>query len=206
MTRAERVLSAVVIAAGAWLPACLSGPQPERSVVFVVSAPEAETIRVLAREQDRQVQSCAETHTCHRAHYLRALAALYEDRQLAVRHFRAAVSDAPTGPYAASSRAWIRLLEGRGVVAEDEGELTQAMERVVREVIEREAGARSAAARRHEPRTGDVGDGDRQSVQALRRQLRERDKKIDELMQQIEALMRVDQEVKDRLRPGRSAD
>lgn len=199
-------LAAFTLSAGLLLPACTSGPQPERTAFFPVAQPEAEAVRVLAREQDRQVQSCTATHSCHRAHYVRALAALYEDRRLAVQHFQAAISDAPSGPYAASSRAWIRLLDDGRASSDGGSGLIQAIERVVREVVEREAGARLGAARRVDPRTAQVGDRDLQSVQALKRQLKEREKKIDELTQQIEALMRVDQEVKDRIRPDRSAD
>lgn len=206
MRLGNSLLAAFVLSAGLLLPACTAGPQPERMAFFPVAQSEAEAVRALAREQDRQVQSCAATHACHRAHFVRALAALYEDRRLAVQHFQAALSDAPSGPYAASSRTWIRLLEDDRTPSEDATELIQAMERVVREVVEREAGAKSGAARRLDIKVTEGGDKDTQSVQALKRQLKEREKKIDELTQQIEALMRVDQEVKDQVRPGRSAD
>ena len=41
------------------------------------------------------------------------------------------------------------------------------------------------------------------SVQALQKQLSERDKKIDELSSQLEALKRIDQEMRDKVRPIR---
>ena len=41
------------------------------------------------------------------------------------------------------------------------------------------------------------------NVQALQKQLSERDKKIDELSSQLEALKRIDQEMRDKVRPIR---
>jgi predicted RNase H-like nuclease (RuvC/YqgF family) len=41
------------------------------------------------------------------------------------------------------------------------------------------------------------------SVQALQKQLSERDKKIDELTSQLEALKRIDQEMREKVRPIR---
>jgi len=115
---------------------------------------------------------------------------------VAVKHFRAAASAAPSGPYAESSRLWIRLLEENRSGPGRDADLLHAAERVVREVLEREAAVRTAV--------GKQEDG--QAVHELKRQLKEREKKIDELTNQIDALMRVDQEVKDRIKPSRPAD
>jgi hypothetical protein len=175
------------------LPACKSAPPvPAASPVFFnVARQEAAAVHAVAREQERQIQTCATPRACDRAHYLRALAALYEDRAVAVKHFRA-VSVAQAGPYAESSRAWIRLLAEDRSAALHDPDLVQAAERAVRDVLEREA----AAGKQEESQT----------VHALRQQVKEQDKRIHELTQQIDALKRVDEEVKERIKPGRSAD
>jgi uncharacterized protein (DUF342 family) len=48
--------------------------------------------------------------------------------------------------------------------------------------------------------------GDTARVQGLKRELKLREKKIDELTKQIEALTRVDQEVKERVKSSRPAN
>lgn len=177
-----RLPSAVALCAGLTLQACMSAPQPAASRAFFIAAPQdAEAVRAFAREQERQVQICAATQACDRAHYVRALAALYEDRNVAVKHFQAATSAAPAGPYATSSRHWIRLLEESRSASSQVPDLMHAVERVVREVLESKPG----------------------EALSLKRQLNEREKKIDELTQQIDALKRVDREVKDRIKPSR---
>jgi bacterioferritin (cytochrome b1) len=47
------------------------------------------------------------------------------------------------------------------------------------------------------------GNADVANVQALQKQLSERDKKIDELSSQLEALKRIDQEMREKVRPIR---
>lgn len=197
MSRHARVRFGTVLCAGLMLQACLSAPPPAATpAVFRTAPQDAEAVRGFAREQERQVRACPAVHACDRAHYVRALAALYEDRMVAVKHFRAAASAAPSGPYAESSRLWIRLLEENRSGPGRDADLLHAAERVVREVLEREAAVRTAV--------GKQEDG--QAVHELKRQLKEREKKIDELTNQIDALMRVDQEVKDRIKPSRPAD
>lgn len=195
MRQMVRSRIAVTLCLGLALQACISAPPPAGPAFFSVAQQEAAAVHVFAREQERQVQTCATARACDRAHYLRGLAALYEDRVVAVKHFRA-VSGAQAGPYADSSRAWVRLLtDGRRAPGHDP-DLVQAAERAVREVLEREAVTRTAGGRQEES----------QAVQALRHQLREQEKRIDELTRQIDALKRVDQEVKDQIKPGRPAE
>lgn len=182
MMRGFRLPPAVALCAGLTLQACMSAPQPAASRTFFMAAPQdAEAVHAFAREQERQIQMCAATQACDRVQYIRGLAALYEDQNVAVKHFQAATAAAPTGPYATSSRHWIRLLEESRSVSSQDPDLMRAVERVVREVLESNSG----------------------EALSLKRQLKEREKKIDELTQQIDALKRVDREVKDRTKPSR---
>ena len=69
----------------------------------------------------------------------------------------------------------------------------------MRDVLEQESASEALAARaavKTDPENAP-------RVQGLKRELKLREKKIDELTNQIEALKRVDQEVKERVRPGR---
>jgi hypothetical protein len=183
MSAGTRLLLGLASCAGLMMSACMLAPQRSVSPAFFTAAPQdSDTVQAFAREQERQVQICAAAHACDRAHYLRALAALYEDRQVAMTHFQAAAK-IPNGRYAASSLQWIRLLEDGKDGAQYQAALSQATERLVRDVIEREK--------------------DVQAIQSLKQELKVREKRIDELTQQIDALKRVDQEVKDRVKPSR---
>jgi hypothetical protein len=75
----------------------------------------------------------------------------------------------------------------------------QTLDQLQRELAERD--------RKGDPSSGkkDPGKGiaDGTSVQSLQKQLSERDKKIDELSSQLEALKRIDQEMREKVRPIR---
>jgi hypothetical protein len=200
-----RLPTGVALCVGLALPACLSSPLA--APWFFVAPPQnVAAVQAVIREQERQVQACAAARSCHRAHYMRGLAALYEDRAVAAEHFQAALAGAPDGPYAASSRSWLQVLDHGRREPGREGDLVSATERLVREVLEGEAAIRQASMRMPTARSSDAALRDAQAVQSLKRQLREREKHIDELTQQIDALKRVDQEVTDRVKPHRPAN
>jgi bacterioferritin (cytochrome b1) len=74
----------------------------------------------------------------------------------------------------------------------------QALDQLQRELAERD--------RKADPSMGKKdakGANDGTSIQSLQRQLAERDKKIDELSSQLEALKRIDQEMREKVRPIR---
>jgi type IV secretory pathway VirJ component len=195
MSAGTRLLLGLASCAGLMMSACMLTPHQSVSPAFFMAAPQdSDTVQAFAREQERQVQTCAAAHACDRAHYLRALAALYEDRQVAMMHFQAAAKT-PNGRYAASSLQWILLLENGKGGALDQAALSQAVERLVRDVIEYEIAIASQSA--------EARQRDAQAIQSLKQELKVREKRIDELTQQIDALKRVDQEVKDRVKPSR---
>ncbi len=196
MSRRTRLSRGAVLCAGCLLQACTSAPQPTASPAFLVAAPQdLSAVQAMAREQQRQAQTCAATRSCDRVHYARALAALYEDRAAAEKHFRAVVAYAPNGRYAAASLHWLRLLEQGSGASDRDPRLMQTVEQLVREVLEHETIALRAATRPPEPRAVET--------QALKQQLKEREKRIEELTEQIDALKRVDQEVKEQVQPSR---
>lgn len=172
---------------GCLLYACVSAPPPAVSPAFLVAAPQdLSALQALAREQRRQAQTCNAARSCDRVHYLQALVALYKDRADAEKHFQAVVADSPNGRYAASSLHWLRLLKEGPGKPDHEPKLIRTVERMVREVLECET-------------------EDTQAVQSLKQQLKAQEKKIEELTEQIDALKRVDQEVKEQVKPSRPA-
>lgn len=75
----------------------------------------------------------------------------------------------------------------------------QSFEALQRDLAERERKMEALANKREPPKVGvDTG-----TVQTLQKQLTERDKKIEELTSQLEALKRIDQEMRDKIRPIR---
>ncbi|MCS6897971.1 MAG: hypothetical protein NZM29_08365 [Nitrospira sp.] len=94
------------------------------------------------------------------------------------------------------------LLEGEAMVQqlrsskeEDRQMLEQMVEGLQRELADRE--------RKLESLTKKTEKTDSVSLQALQKQLAERDKKIEELAAQLEALKRIDQEMREKVRPIR---
>lgn len=74
---------------------------------------------------------------------------------------------------------------------------SQSLENLQRDLAERERKMDGAGGKKDPPRSStDTG-----AVLSLQKQLMDRDKKIDELTSQLEALKRIDQETRDKIRP-----
>jgi TolA-binding protein len=188
-----RLGGSAALCAGCLLHACATAPPP----AFFASTPQdLSAVQAMAREQQRRARTCAATGSCDRVHYVQGLAALYEDRAEAAKHFRAVVAGAPNGRYAAASRQWLRLIEEGPNGSSRDPRLMQTVDRLVREVLEYETSAQRAAVRPPEPADVPV-------VQSLKQQLKAQEKRIEELTEQIDALKRVDQEVREQVKPSR---
>ena len=133
----------------------------------------------LAREQDQSLGTCAETHTCDRAHYTRALLALYESQAIAAKHFQDVIDAAPKSHLAYSSQFWLRFLQNSPTILPRVSSYADATERLVRDLLELETS----------------------SAQVMLREVKARDKKLEELTTQLEALKRIDEEMKEMTRP-----
>jgi predicted RNase H-like nuclease (RuvC/YqgF family) len=75
----------------------------------------------------------------------------------------------------------------------------QALDQLQRELAERDRKGDSSSGKKDLSK----GGAETTSIQSLQRQLSERDKKIDELSSQLEALKRIDQEMREKVRPIR---
>ncbi len=196
----------------------------------------------LVKKQEGLAARCNETNSCDHVYFTRALLGLYESREVAEKFFHKVLAVAPKGQLAASSRAWIQLLQEHGssdgiswpeavligpALVDANGAFTHAADRLVRDLLDREVVlAQLQAMRNNDPQTveflqRELAERDRKiesllskkeqgksgadasAVQSLHKQLAERDRKIDELATQLEALKRIDQEMREKVRPIR---
>ena len=205
---------------------------------FVTEPAESKVFQALARKQDGVVAKCAETSSCDHAYFTRALIGLYESREVAEKYFGKALAISPKGQLAGSSKAWMDLLHqypapstvswldaivGGPAIVRANASLGQAADRLVRDLLDREvllqqirstkegdyqtveALQRELAERDRKIELLSKGQGRSEppSVQSLQKQLAERDRKIEELSTQLEALKRIDQEMREKVRPIR---
>ncbi len=234
-----------------WIvPLALSGcaswtsPLPLNQPYFHADSAESKNYQALARKQDALVQKCNETSTCDHVYFTRGLLGLYESRDIAEKYFGKVLAVAPKSQLAASSKAWLKLLQERSAlkdpswaqavltapaVADANSSLNQTVDRLVRDLLDREVilqqlrGMKEADAQAIEALQRQIADQDRKiealtskkdkdapktaadqaSVQSFQKQVIERDKKIEELSSQLEALKRIDQEMREKVRPIR---
>jgi hypothetical protein len=161
--------------------------------------------------------------SCDRAHHLRGLTALYEDRADAADEFQAAVATAPTSERAESSRFWLDLLEETANDPGPDGAFSQATARFLADLLARELVLEQLA------KQGQQSDKEAQQlqkelhqlqreaqqlrkerdatpVQSLQRELKARDKKIEDLSAQLEALKEIEREMRRKSPPAPSLD
>ena len=211
------------------LGACsvMTPPPSPTSPFFIAEGRDAKLYQALARRQDILLAKCAESHTCDHANFARALVALFENRELAAKHFQKVVAVSPKSRLASTSLLWLRLLENGWFPSWQIGLYAQTTERLVRDLLDREiliqqlivvkeldASSVEALERELSIRGKQLeelaikleapkADAEASVVQSLQRQVSERDKKIEELTNQLEALKRIDQEMREKTRPMR---
>jgi hypothetical protein len=123
-------------------------------------------------------------------------------------------------------RSWFNSVMSAPAISESQVTMGQTSDRLVRDLLEREMlmqqlrTGKEADAQTLDQLQRELAERDRKvdalsgrkesskgsaevSVQSLQRQLSERDKKIDELSSQLEALKRIDQEMREKVRPIR---
>jgi hypothetical protein len=222
------------------LGGCTTVSVPANSPYFAPDQIDGKALQSLIRKQDAQIAKCTVKMTCDHVYFARALAALYDSQEIALRHFEKVIAVAPKSHLAASSKLWIQLLH-QGMMppdpswiesvftgptlAKNNAVLNQATERTVRDLLDRElviqqlrslqeVEAQSveslhrelqeqekkveALSSKREPSKVLVEAG---ALQSLQRQVSDRDRKIEELTGQLEALKRIDQEMREKIRP-----
>ena len=160
---------------------------------FFIPDPRDEKLYVtLEREADQLLGTCSPVRSCDRAHFIRGLVALYQDREIATDHFQTAVAMAPTSKRAEPSLFWLQLLkEAAGATAED-GRFSRATVQFVRDLLDGELLAEQL-----------LQELETSPVQSLQRDLKARDRKLEDLTKQLEALKQIDQEMREKTMPSR---
>ncbi len=198
--------------------------------------PEAEDIpyfQVIAEDQEKRLGSCQNEAECRPIHFLRGLAALYENPELAAFHFRKVVVSKPNGTLARESQFWLWFLDVLNSPSEGNPFSPDIIKRLVREMVEKELFIHelngqlensSVEALKQEivlrDKTIDqlnakVGTLTKQTEQLqtvqtqrqdIQQELKSSQKKVEELMSQLEALRRIDQEIRDKAPPTRPSE
>ena len=178
---------------------------------FVLDAEQVKQYETLAQEADRLLASCRSNHSCDRAHYIRGIVALYENRDIAASHFRAAAAAAPEKQSATSSGIWLDLLKetapysARGPFGRVTTQLAKeliAQEFLMRQVMQSNDGINITALKRElqakDKRLDELTKAlESSTLTALKREIKARDKKLEDLARQIEALKDVDLEMRE---------
>ncbi|MDH4097508.1 MAG: hypothetical protein OEU87_04255 [Nitrospira sp.] len=216
------VLSTILGGCAAW------GPTPPDQPYFALDSAESKVFQAFAKKQDGVVEKCDEIGSCDHAYFTRALLGLYERREIAEKYFGKVIALDHKTQLAESSKAWIQLLQrhagpasvswldallGAPAIANTNSAMVKATDRLVRDLLNWERNFLTMEYLQRE-----LADRDRKieslkkegkmasdpaSVQSLQRQLHDRDKKIEELSTQLEALKRIDQEMREKVRPIR---
>lgn len=233
------ILSLVVGGCASW-----GSPLPLNQPFFHVDSGESKLYQAFAKKQDAIVQKCNETSSCDHAYFTRGLLGLYESREVAEKYFGKILAVAPKSQLAASSKAWLKLLQdGSGskdpswvqavlsapALADANSSFSQTTDRLVRDLLDREVimqqlrATKDVDAQTIDALQRQIADQERKietltlkkdkdgqktaseqgSVHAFQKQVMERDKKIEELSSQLEALKRIDQEMREKVRPIR---
>lgn len=176
-----------------WGCAMMNGTtSPGSAPLFQTDATDAVTLQGVQREQETLLSTCARHKSCDQVHFTRAMIALFQNGQVAAASFQEAIAVAPNGPLADSSARWIRLLETFHHNSADEpnGALLDVMKELVRTWLEYQPAVGVAALR-----AGEDGRSP-EPAHTLQRRIRDRDKKIAELMDQLSALKQIDLDTK----------
>lgn len=176
------------------LPGCSSvhtGASPS-SPVFVPDPGDVERYQALVHRQQKMFPDCAEPGVCAHGHFTRGLAALFEDRDVATKHFEEVMKAAPNSRMASSSKLWIKLIRdqrpsgqwNRLLDSVRHGERSEELlawstEQLVRDLLEREIIILQILRQKQR---------DAVSLRALRRELGERGKDLEQLAEARDAL------------------
>jgi hypothetical protein len=206
------------------------------SNLAIVLDPEPEDVpyfKAIAEDQEKQLGLCKDDDTCRSAHFLRALSALYENRELAALHFRKVVVSRPNSLLAGESRFWLWFLDilnspnnagltsqelikrlTREVVGKEFWihELTEMVENSSVDNLKQQLAVQDGAMKKLNQAVATLTKQLEQAKkeQAIREDvqqaLKASEKKVDELTKQLEALRRIDQEIREKAPPTRPSE
>jgi len=166
-------------------------PPPDSAPLFHADATDTVLLQAVHREQATLLSTCTQHQSCDQVHFTRAMIALFQNREAAAASFRQSIAAAPKGPSADSSARWIRFLANRTsrpTFADEPDGALAVMKGLVRAWLGQQHVASASATLRavETARSPDL------AVHTLQKRIRNRDKRIAELTDQLSALKRID--------------
>jgi hypothetical protein len=170
-------------------------PPPGPVPVFQVDETDTVIVQAVQQDQEALLSTCAQRQSCDQVHFTRAMIALFQNGDAAATSFQQAIAVAPKGPFADSSARWLRFLTNRTVhsaSADESNGALAVMKGLVRTWLEHQwvisvSGPSQAV---------DSAKSPKQAVHTLQQKIRDRDKRIAELTDQLSALKQIDLEVR----------
>jgi hypothetical protein len=162
--------------------AMVNGTAPLGSApLFQAHATDIVILQAIQREQETLLSTCTQHQSCDQVYFTLAMIALFQNGEAAAASFQKAFAVAPNGPFADSSALWIRFLANQtfdpASVREPNGALL-VMKGLVRTWLGQQ--------RVETAKSPDL------EVHSLQRRIRNRDKRIAELTDQLNTLKRID--------------
>ena len=206
------------------------------SNLALVLDPEAEDapyFKAIAEEQEKQLGLCKDDDTCRSAHFLRGLSALYENRELAALHFRKVVASRPNSTLAGESRFWLWFLDVMNTPNSAGLTSHELIKRLTREVVGKELSIHELSGKVENSSvdslrmkvaaqdgmvkklnqvvtnlTKQLEQGKKEQAlrQDVQQTLKVSEKKVEELTNQLDALRRIDQEIREKAPPTRPSE
>lgn len=189
-----RLGSGLLMAGMLWGCTTVNGtPPPGSAPLFQADATDTLILQALQREQEMLLSTCTQDQSCDQVHFTRAMIALFQNGEAATASFQKAIAVAPKGLFADSSGHWIRFLSSRtshpSSADEPNGALA-VMKGLVRSWLEQQRAASVSGPLR----AVETAKNTERAVPALQRRIRDRDKRIAELTDQLSALKQIDLE------------
>jgi hypothetical protein len=169
-------------------------PLPGSAPVFQADETDAVIVQAVQRDQEALLNTCAQHQSCDQVHFTRAMIALFQNGDAAAASFQQAIAIAPKGPFADSSTRWLRFLTNRTVhsaSADESNGALAVMKGLVRTWLEHQWVTSVPSPLP----AADSAKSPKQAVHTLQQKIRDRDKRIAELTDQLSALRQIDLEV-----------
>ena len=169
-----------------WGCAMVNGtPPPDPAPLFQTDATDTVLLQTIHREQETLLSTCTQHRSCDQVHFTRAMIALFQNREAAAASFRQSIAVAPNGPFADSSARWNRFLANRTFQPASADEPNGALA-VMKGLVRTWLGQQHAASASVTFKNPNL------VVHSLRQRIRDRDKRIAELTDQLSALKQID--------------
>jgi len=179
------------------LCSCTTMPQtplPASAPVFQADATDSALLEVVQREQEPLLGTCAQNQSCDQVYFTQAMVSLFQNGEAATASFQQALTTAPNGPLADSSARWIQFLTHRTAITASPDKPTEALLEVMKGVVRTWLGQQRVVSAPATVRTVESAKSPDQTVHVLQRRIRDREKRIAELTDQLSALKQIDLE------------